>query len=56
VSGLDLERDGVDSFADGVEAGSFEEEIDPWSDRAAVAVVMTPAVLSWSTTRISSSM
>jgi len=29
VSGLDLEREGVDSFTDGAEAASVEEEIDP---------------------------
>jgi hypothetical protein len=29
VPGLDLEREGGDSFTDGVEAGSVEEEIDP---------------------------
>jgi hypothetical protein len=28
VSGSDLARDGIDSFADGVEAGSFEGETD----------------------------
>jgi hypothetical protein len=56
VSGLDLEREGVDSFADGVEAGSFEEEIDPWSGRAAVGRCHDAIGPELSTTRISSSM